>query len=243
MPETAENITAPADFDMAAYRKAAALDLRLLAWLQSHELDEKSFLALKSHPFGHHMALEPASEQAHRALQLIDNGWPLIGTGDAGRATDILAADFAAIFLTYKLRASPCESVWFDDEHLMRQKSMFDVRAWYERYGMRANDWRCLPDDHICLQLEFIAHLLDDRRLELEEIARFLDEHLLRWVDDFARRVSERCETLFYAALVPLCAASIEELRDAIELATGYARPQEDREENHLKEALDEIRI
>ncbi len=241
MLKTADNTPLPADFDMAAYGKAAALDLRLFAWLQSRELDEKTLIEIKSRPFGEHMALEATSPAARRALKLIDEGWPLIRADGIKQATDNLAADFAAIYLTYKLRASPCESVWFDDEKLMRQKSMFDIRSCYERHGLRAADWRLMPDDHICLQLEFIAHLLDDPQPELEEIARFLDQHPLCWIGDFASRVSERCTTPFYAGLALLCASWLEELRDTIELATGYPRPQEDREENHLQEALDEI--
>jgi len=53
------------------------------------------------------------------------------------------------------------------------------------------------------LQLQFLAHLfsLDDQQETLREAARFLDEHPLRWVEQFARRVAARCQTPFYAGL------------------------------------------
>jgi len=40
-----------------------------------------------------------------------------------------LAADFAAIYLNHSIQASPCESVWLDEEGLMRQQPMFKVNA------------------------------------------------------------------------------------------------------------------
>ncbi len=233
--EPRKNITpAPSSFDAGAYRKAAALDLRLFAYLHGREIDEKAFQELKTHPFGYRMALEPSGKMAREALEVIDEGWALLEAEGLQNAINDLGADYAAIYLTYKLRASPSESVWFDDDHLMRQGPMFDVREWYERYNLAVQDWQRRSDDHLALQLEFIAHLLDQAEVPLEEPARFLDEHLLRWINDFAVRVSSRCATPFYAGLAPLSACYLEELRDVIEAVTGYARPapEEDTDED-----------
>jgi hypothetical protein len=52
-----------------------------------------------------------------------------------------------------------------------------------------------------------------------------LDEHLLRWVDDFALRVASRCETRLYAGLALLTAAYLEELRDLLAEILGVPRP------------------
>lgn len=52
-------------------------------------------------------------------------------------SVDELAADYAAIYLTHALRASPHESVWRDDDHLMLQGPTFAVRAFYRRHGVQ----------------------------------------------------------------------------------------------------------
>ena len=218
-------LTAPSDFDLEAYRKAVALDLRLFAFLHGQEIDKEAFLELKAHPFGYRMALEPAGKTAQEALAVIDRGWAVLEEQGVQSAIDELGADYASIYLTYKLRASPSESVWFDDDHLMRQDPMFDIRDWYERYGLKSADWSRRSEDHLSLQLEFIARLMENPATGLEQAAQFLDEHLLRWIGEFAARVSSRCATPFYAGFAPLTACYLEDMRDVIEAATGYARP------------------
>ncbi len=230
MTSQGKAVSVPSDFDVEAYRKAVALDLRLFAFLHGQEIDEKAFQELKSHPFGYRMALEPPGKIAREALGVIDGGWKILEAESLQKALDDLGADYASIYLTYKLRASPSESVWFDDDHLMRQGPMFDIRGWYERYNLKTRDWSRRSDDHLSLQLEFIAHLVDDPKVGLEEPARFMDEHLLRWIGEFAARVSTRCATPFYAGLAPLTACYVEGLRDVIEATTGYVRPVEQAE-------------
>jgi putative dimethyl sulfoxide reductase chaperone len=141
---------------------------------------------------------------------------------DAG-PLDRLAADFADIYLNHRLRAAPSESVWLDEDSLMMQEPMFQVRAWYRRWGLAAEDWRRFPDDHLCLQLLFIAHLFT--RGELKAAAQFMDEHLLRWLTDFAVRVANRCGTDFYAGLAVLTGAYLEELRDLLAELLEQPRP------------------
>lgn len=82
------------------------------------------------------------------------------------------------------------------------------------------------PSDHLALQLQFLAHLFAPERGDtLAEAARFMDEHLLRWLPLFARRVAERCQTLFFAALALLTDAYCEELRDLLALILTEPRP------------------
>ena len=45
-----------------------------------------------------------------------------------------------------------------DDEHLTCQRSMFELREIYAVAGLSGVDWRQRPDDHLVLQLIFIAH-------------------------------------------------------------------------------------
>ena len=150
---------------------------------------------------------------------------------------DELAADYASIYLNHGIQASPEESVWIDEENLTHQDSMFQVRAWYGRYGMSAPDWRVRPDDHLALELEFIGLLLagevDDERLL--EVARFMDEHLLRWLLDFAERVAARCGTRYFAGIAMLTGAYCEELRDLIANVLHQPRPSVEEIDERMK--------
>jgi hypothetical protein len=68
---------------------------------------------------------------------------------------DELAADFAAIYLTGAFGASPSESYWLSDDHLVCQDAMFDLRKLYAENGLAVPDWRKRPDDHLVFQLQF----------------------------------------------------------------------------------------
>lgn len=151
---------------------------------------------------------------------------------------DQFAADYADIYLTHAYGASPHESVWLDEDHLMRQEPMFQVRAWYARHGLTAGDWRHCPEDHLALELQFLAHLVAPERGDtLPEAARFMDEHLLRWLPLFARRVAERCRTRFFAALALLTDAYCEELRELLALILAEPRPAPEEIEQRMKPA------
>lgn len=118
------------------------------------------------------------------------------------------------------------ESVWIDEESLERQESMFQVREWYRRYDLAAGNWPSRADDHLALQLQFVAHLLDrgSSRETLSEAAQFLDEHLLRWIGSLAERVANRCETPYFAGVALVSAVYCDELRDIL----GQKRPSAD---------------
>jgi TorA maturation chaperone TorD len=139
---------------------------------------------------------------------------------------DDLAADFAAIYLTGALSASPYESYWLSDDHLICQDAMFDMRTLYAAAGLVVPDWRMRPDDHLVFQLQFLAHLLTkaDKDDDWRSLATFLDYHLLRWLPDFASRVVSRCDTPFYAALALLTDVWCQQLRGLIVQHLGEAR-------------------
>lgn len=231
---------------MDELRQAAADDLRLLAQLHGGELSAEALAELQQGPFAQLLGLSLASQLAEEALQVVDDGLDpevLAAAGaeiranaaalteradeaapPSGEPLDILAADYADIYLTHRLQLSPCESPWLDEDGLMNGKPMFAVRGWYQRFGLAAADWRLRGDDHLCLQLGFIAHLLGRDGDGMLEAGRFMDQHLLRWLPDFAQGVAARCATPFYAGLAMLTLAYAEELRGLIEQATGEPR-------------------
>ena len=187
----------------------AAEDLRALAWLHASERAPSVLAELHGNGFPATLTLVPPDDPWLRGM---DESLTALAGGQHGElpasSEDDLAADFASIYLTHALRASPCESVWRDDDHLMLQEPTFAVRAFYRRHGVQAADWRQRPDDHLTTELEFTALLLE--RGELKEAARFLKSHLMTWLPSFAARVSQRAATPFYAALAGLTLTACE---------------------------------
>lgn len=203
---------------LTRFRTMVAEDLLALASLHDRELDRELVVSLWQNCYEDFLGLRLQGERAGYALTLFREGLTDLPTELCQTTLDRLSADYADIYLTYGLRTSPCESVWLDEDSLTMQEPMFRVRQWYKRHGLAVEDWRLRSDDHLVIELRFLAHLLggDDAAASLSEAARFMDEHPLRWVDDFAERVAARCETRFYAGLALLTAAYLDELRDLL---------------------------
>ncbi len=138
---------------------------------------------------------------------------------------DLLAAEYADVYLTHGYRIAPTGSVWLTEEKLERQEPMFAVREWYEHYGLSVPEWRIRPDDHIVHELQFVAHLLTlGTEDAARDAARFMDRHILVWMPHFLALMAERCEQPFYVAVARLSGAYLETLRDALEQITSEPR-------------------
>lgn len=214
-------------------------DIELLAHLQSQELSTEQVKGLKEISFPEHFGYSLSSERAEQVLDALSvaiKQWP-DEHQPLESLLDNLAADFAAIYLNHSYNASPMESVWLDEENLAYQDAMFTIRDIYKSHGVQAENWRMRSEDHMVMQLQFIAMLLRDHAGDmaiLEEIAIFLDEHLLRWIDDFAERVASRCDTEFYGLLTLLTAQYLDEIRDLMAEITGQPKPTVEEIEERL---------
>lgn len=205
-----------------SFCQGAGEDLRLLADLHASELTLEQMRELQALQFPALLALDIPEQDfqlAAHVLQTTVQEWPQEPTA---QVVDALATDFASIYLNGSLHAFPSESVWLDDEELTCQQPMFEVRECYQRYGLNAPNWRRMADDHLVNELLFVAHLLEQasdspaQQQPLVEAARFMDEHLLRWLLPFGRRVAQRCSTPFYASLALLTALYAEHIRDLL---------------------------
>lgn len=219
----------PADLAelVTQFRIEAAEDLLVLARLHGRELDAAAIHSLDEDCAGDFLGLQLTGEVAATGLAMMRRGLAELMADLNQETLDRLAADYADIYLNHGLRASPCESVWLDEDHLTHQGPMFEVRHWYRAQGLRVEDWRRRSDDHLVNELDFLAHLLAGahQSIPLAEAARFMDEHPLRWIEPFAERVADRCSSRFYAGLALLTAAYLDELRDLLARLTGEPRP------------------
>ena len=201
-----------------AIHAALADDAQTLALLHDREPTAEMLRDLRAIGFPANLTLLPLGARAQAAWQAMGAALAALPEAIDAAELDRLAADFAAIHFTAAYRAPPCESAWIDEDGLLCAQAMFDWRALLRQAGLAAADWRRRPDDHLVLQLGYLAHAL--RRAETgadwQAIADVLDTHLLRWLPEFCARIAQRCATPFHAGLAQLTAAWIEELRALI---------------------------
>jgi len=221
-----------------SFAAALADDAESLAALHDRELDAATVAALKAVAFPANLGLLPDGEAARDAWTLMATAVAELPAAPDAAAIDELAADYAAIYLTGAHGASPCESVWLDDDRLVCQAPMFALREIYAQAGLATADWRRRPDDHLVLQLLYIAHALRKAAAadaDWRALAGMLDLHLLRWLPQFAARVASRAAQPVYAGLASLTAAWCEGLRDLIAEHLGEPRPTTEELEARLR--------
>lgn len=224
------------DDALSQFCQAVADDLDMLAVLHHEEPNRNLLDVLRSESFPGGLGLKLHSERGRQAMDLMRNALDSLPDRLEQGIMDDLAADYASIYLNYGIQASPEESVWIDEENLTHQDSMFQVRDWYADQGLAVDNWRLRPDDHLVVQLKFISHLFGQANGEKDvgKAAQFMDEHLLRWIDDFAERVARRCATPYFAGIALLTASYSAELRDLLALIMDEPRPSNEEIENRM---------
>ena len=226
----------------APLRAALADDFLTLARLHGAELDASSLEILKEAEFPCHLAVLPAPSLVNALQQAIESAAQVLQKNDEsttrGSLLDLLAADYAAIYLTNAYSASPYESVWLHDEHLACQQPMFDLRELYAAAGWRVDDWRKRYDDHFVLQFQYLAYCLqqDAESVPLAHLGDFMDTHVGFWFPDFVMRVAQRADTPFYLALVVFTGAWLERVRQIIEEVSGVERTPRELMAQKIKE-------
>ena len=146
-------------------------------------------------------------------------------------AFDDLRADYTRLFVGIdRVLAAPWESVHFSEERLVFQEKTLQVRNWYLRYGLEPENLHKEPDDHIGLELAFLAHLAQRGLQAIEQndpavfedaIAAqrgFLTEHLLKWTPIWCSLVLEHAQTEFYRGVALLVRGVLTELADMFDL-------------------------
>lgn len=210
----------------AEERRAIAEDLRILAMLHDSEPTRALIERLRGERMEDLFALPLDDERGAAALDFFRSALAPGVTRTDRAGLDELAADHAAIYLTHAHRVSPSESPWIDPEGLTSQQPMFEVRDWYRHHGLEVPDWRKRSDDHLVVQLEFVAHLLAATQspIALIDAAGFLDRHLLRWYEAFAAGVVARCWTPYWAAVAEVTGAHLAVLRARLAGVPGVER-------------------
>ena len=124
------------------------------------------------------------------------------------KLTGELAADYASLFLGIgKHPAHPYESVYTGKDGLVMGEATENVRSLYASENLQKTDICKEPDDHIAIELEFMAFLCHKsncamREGDLSEALRlfqvqngFIEYHLGRWIPLFYDAVARGAET------------------------------------------------
>jgi len=196
---------------------AYAAACTFLSRLFLEPVDESLISSLRDGPVLADWPME-ADENTVRGLQALRAG--------TRTPLDVLLLDHRDLFEgPNHVLACPYESVYLSDEHLTFEQQTLDVRAFYNRFGVEAPWVGKQPDDHIGLELSFIAHLCvlgldaieasdtDAETAMIASIGDFLEQHLLRWVEDCLDRVVEHATTDFYRGLGHLTRGTVRQLQ------------------------------
>ncbi len=117
------------------------------------------------------------------------------------------------------MKAPPWECVYLTNERVLFQESTLKVREAYRSENMLPTQYPHVSDDHIAIELDFLAKLSEKTQAALsandtaeygrllESQRAFLNEHLLVWVDKYATDLSEASSDSLYARIAMLCAA------------------------------------
>jgi len=144
---------------------------------------------------------------------------------------EAIKKDYLYLFIGAATPLAPIwESVYFNRGRLVFQKETLEVRHWYARFGLEAEHKGQEPDDHLGLELSFVAHLATlalqsfeagdeiDAENALQAQRDFLAGHLFCWVLSWADLVQIYAETDFYRGIAHLTVGALRAAAELLEI-------------------------
>ena len=125
--------------------------------------------------------------------------------------------EYTRLFIgPYKLPCPPWESVYTSPKRLMMQEAYDEVRDYYNKAGLPVNNQGIMAD-HIGAELNFLtvvlqkAHSDPEKEQYYRDLTRgFLDEHVIRWIPQFARDMEDAADLSFYKTLARVTRSMID---------------------------------
>lgn len=158
--------------------------------------------------------------------------------------TDELAADYAKVFLAAGEAegnaAFPYESVYTGKERLLMQEAWEKVKDFYAKKGIGIeSDDEGMKEDHIASELACMAYLAKNGTPD--ESLKFLDGHLLNWVEPFAGDVAKNARHGFYPAVAKLTKGFLEADKQYLESLASDAAQEPASSYKLSKDGADEL--
>jgi TorA maturation chaperone TorD len=125
--------------------------------------------------------------------------------------------EYTRLFIgPYKLPCPPWESVYTSPKRLMMQEAYDEVRDYYNKAGLTVNNQGIMAD-HLGAELNFLAVVLQKAHSDPKKeqyyrdlIEGFLDEHVIKWIPQFARDMEDAADLLFYKTLARVTRSMID---------------------------------
>jgi TorA maturation chaperone TorD len=140
-----------------------------------------------------------------------------------------LAAEYAGLFLGVRqVPPHPSESVYTSRERLIMQRARDEVLTIYKSMGLQRFDKFREPEDHIAIELQFMAEmcgktseaLKDGKDAEAKkylDVQRdFLNEHLAKWVPMFVADILKGAKREFYRAIAKITKGYVETDKEVV---------------------------
>lgn len=137
-----------------------------------------------------------------------------------------LAIEFTRLFIGPRhAPAIPYASFYMSERSQFMSEITIDVRRIYLDAGMAVRELNRIPDDHIAIELEFMAWLADyiDHALQqanqteetrLRQILNtFIHKHVLTWMPVFAASIIQNSVEIFYKGAAQALAGILNEIQ------------------------------
>lgn len=158
-------------------------------------------------------------EEAARCLAMMVEGLApscAAGESSAFAADDDLTWEYRRLFIGPGAKpAPPWGSVYTDRECVVFGATTLELRAWMREHGVARTADEKTPEDHIGLMLALMAWLAQNQPADLGE---FLRLHFLTWAGHFLDEFADAAEHPFYKGLACLTKASLDGVRETLEL-------------------------
>lgn len=251
-------MTAPA-FDLAQNRSRAVLyrllalslaDPRTGSWPrlaepQTHTLSNQATEFLRNEP----QAVAFPLAVGEQPLERLDTASLFRALPESGKALNALYEGTFGLLVSGS--CPPYESEYVDGKlSFQRAQLLADVAGFYRAFGLEPSHEHPERHDHLVLELEFMAVLLDlerqaaemglpeaDEQMSLcyEAQRKFLTEHLIWWVPVFAVLLRTQASEGFYARVADCLGAFVASERGLLSLdvpkrlsqPSGIERPEE----------------
>lgn len=173
--------------------------------------------------------------------ELLDD-WPLEVSEGARAGLEKLRQSFQEGESAYRIKAdlnrlygvsakaliAPFESVHRDRDGLVFDRQTLLVRERYRQLGLEVARLNREPDDHVGVEMDFVAQCLlraldqldADNPAAAEEYLRvlqdFLDQHVNQWAPEMLGRAAELADTRFNQGLCLLSVAALKSLTESV---------------------------
>lgn len=192
---------------------------RFLSSVFMDELDENLLKALMEADLPEHISDEPWSDNISEGFKLVKQSLEGAKGGSDEEIKSFLedlAADYAKTFLAAGDAAGkaafPYEAIYAGTDSPHGGSIEMQLDAKYAASGLKMReDMFKVSCDHISLELEYMARMLEEGSEEANKEAKeFFDEHIINWAGLFANDIYKYSERDYYKGIARILLGFIE---------------------------------